>query len=434
MKADIVIGGCLILPMTENRVISPGLIAIKDHLITYVGKESDAPRFEADKVLEGHGKVAMPGFVNCHTHAAMSILRGVAEDQELDKWLKETIWPLEAKLKPTDIYHGALLSCLEMIENGTTCFSDMYFHEDMVAKAVKESGLRAVLAPGILEAGDPRKGVKMLEDAIRIAEKYHGYADGRVTTQIGPHTAYTCSLDLLKKVREAASSLEVGIHIHLAESKDGSRLVRDLYGHGEVELLSDAGFLDGDVLAAHCIHISQEDIAVLASRGVKVAYNPVADMKLASGTPRVKEFLEAGLVVGLGTDGPASNNSLDMFETMKFATLLQKVFYMDPRVLPARKVVEMATIDGAKALGIDKSVGSLEVGKRADFILIDMEKPHLTPTHDPYASLVYSARGGDVDTTIVDGRILMENREVRTLDEGEVMKKGRETASDLISR
>jgi len=434
LEADIVVRGCLILPMIGGRVISSGLLAIKDHMIAYAGQESDAPRFQADKFLDGHAKLALPGFVNCHTHAAMSILRGIAEDQELDRWLKETIWPLEAKLKPEDVYHGTLLSCLEMIKSGTTCFSDMYFHEGMVAKAVEESGLRAVLASGIIEAGNSERGTKMLKESIRIAKKYHGYAGGRITTQIGPHTAYTCGLELLRKARQAASSMGIGVHIHLAESKDSSRLVKEKYGRGEVELLSDEGFLGPDVLAAHCVHLSREDIALLAKHDVKVAYNPVSDMKLASGIPRVKEFLEAGMTVGLGTDGPASNNSLDAFETMKIAALLQKILYMDPTVLPAGKVLEMATIDGARALRIDQTVGSLETGKRADLILIDVKKPHLTPMHDPYASLVYSARGSDVDTTIVDGKILMENRKVTALDEDEVVKKGRETALDLVSR
>jgi len=364
----------------------------------------------------------------------MSIFRGIAEDQKLDKWLRETIWPLEAKLRPLDVYQGALLSCVEMIRNGTTCFCDMYFYEDMVARAVEEAGLRAVLAPGIIEAGDTEIGERMLEESIKIAKEYYGYADGRITTQIGPHTAYTCSLNLLRKVREAASSLKVGVHIHLAESEGASRLIKERYGTGEVELLGSAGFLGPDVLAAHCTHLSERDIELLAEHHVKVAYNPVANMKLALGIARVKEFFDAGMTVGLGTDGPASNNSLDMFETIKFAALSQKMFYVDPRVLPSLKVLEMATTDGARALGIGNSVGSLEVGKRADLILLDVNKPHLTPMHNPYASLVYSARGSDVDTTMVDGRILMENREVKTLDEGEVIERGRRTALEIISR
>ncbi|MFQ6096026.1 MAG: amidohydrolase family protein, partial [Candidatus Bathyarchaeia archaeon] len=356
------------------------------------------------------------------------------EDQKLDSWLKETIWPLEAKLRPLDVYHGALLSCLEMIKSGTTCFSDMYFYEEMVAKAVEESGMRAALASGIIEAGDAEKGEMMLKESIKIAKQLQGRADGRIIAKIGPHTAYTCSLSLLKRVREAASTLRVGIHIHLAESEDSSKIIEDRYGRGEIGLLDGIGFLGPDVLAAHCIHISREDIALLAKRDVKVVYNPVANMKLASGMARVKELLDAGITVGLGTDGPASNNSLDMFETMKVAALLQKTLYKDPTVLPTRMVLELATIKGATALGIDRLVGSLEPGKRADIVLVDMNKPHLTPLHDEYACLVYSARGSDVETVIINGKIVMEDREVKTLDEEEVMRKGKETAQDLLNR
>lgn len=434
MKVDILIRGCMILPMVRGEIISSGLIALKDGLIVYVGKEEEASAFEAEKEIGGHGKIAIPGLINCHTHAAMSLFRGIAEDQDLDKWLKETIWPLEAKLKPQDIYYGTLLSCLEMIKSGTTCFSDMYFHEDLVAKAVTESGLRAVLAPGIIEAGRSLLGRKLLRDAVRFVRKYNCSAGGRIATQLGPHAVHTCGLRLLKDIRKKASSLNAGIHIHLAESKNYSALVKDRYGKSEVELLDEIGFLGPDVLAAHCVHLSNEEIATLAKHNVKVSYNPVANMKLVSGIPRIRDLLDAGVTVGLGTDSPASNNSLDMFETMKFAALLQKTLYGDPRVTPARKILEMATIDGAKTLRLDKLIGSLEVGKRADLILVDTKKPHLTPMHDPYANLVYSARGSDVETVIIDGRIIMENREVKTLDEEGVTRKGRETASDLLNR
>lgn len=434
MKADILIRGCTVLPMVQRRIIDSGLIAIKDNRLAYVGKATEAPHFEAERILEGSGKVGMPGLINCHTHAAMSIFRGIAEDQDLNTWLTETIWPLEAKMTPSDVYYGTLLSCLEMIESGTTCFCDMYLHEDWVAKSAEKSGLRAVLAPGIIEARDLERGRTMLEKSVEIAKKYSGYADGRIRVQIGPHAAYTCSPDLLKEIREVASQLSIGIHIHLCESAEGSRIIRERYGCGEVELLSQIRFLGPDVLAAHCIHLSQEDIALMAKHDVKIAYNPVSNMKMASGIPKVKELLVAGLTVGLGTDGPASNNTLDMFETMKFAALLQKIFYGDPRVLPTWKVLEMATIDGARALGMDDCLGSLEVGKRADLILIDVKKSHVIPMQNPCASLVYSVRGSDVDTTIVDGRILMENRKVQTLDGDEVMEKGRQAASDLSSR
>jgi len=434
LRADVVIRKCTLLTMSDRGVIRQGLIAIKDGSIIYVGREVKAPSFEADKIIDGSGKIAMPGLINCHTHAAMSLFRSIAEDKELSVWLREVIWPLESKLKPEDVYYGTLLSCVEMIKSGTTCFSDMYFHEDMVAKAVIESGLRCVLSPGIIEAGQKILGRILLREAVKIAKKYRGDSYGRISVMLGPHALYSCSPQLLRRVSEEAKALNIGVHIHLAESEDDSANIKNLYGKSEVELLNDIGLLRPNLLAAHCIHLSDQDVMLMAKRDVKVVYNPVSNMKLASGIPKVKDLLDAGLTVSLGTDGPASNNSLDMFDTMKFATLLQKAKYRDPRVLPAKKVIEMATIDGARALGLSDFIGSLEVNKRADIILIDAEKPHLTPMHDIYATLVYSARGSDVDTVIVDGKVLMENRNVNTLNEHEIIKKAEERIQGLLNR
>jgi len=434
LRADVVIRRCTLLTMSDRGVIRQGLMAIKDGSIIYVGREVKAPSFEADKIIDGSGKIAMPGLINCHTHAAMSLFRSIAEDKELSVWLREVIWPLESKLKPEDVYYGTLLSCVEMIKSGTTCFSDMYFHEDMVAKAVIESGLRCVLSPGIIEAGQKILGRILLREAVKIAKKYRGGSYGRISVMLGPHALYSCSPQLLRRVSEEAKALNIGVHIHLAESEDDSANIKNLYGKSEVELLNDIGLLRPNLLAAHCIHLSDQDVTLMAKRDVKVVYNPVSNMKLASGIPKVKDLLDAGLTVSLGTDGPASNNSLDMFDTMKFATLLQKAKYRDPRVLPAKKVIEMATIDGARALGLSDFIGSLEVSKRADIILIDAEKPHLTPMHDIYATLVYSARGSDVDTVIVDGKVLMENRNVKTLDEHEIIKKVEERVQGLLNR
>ena len=434
LEADILVRGCTILPMVGPEVIDGGLLAIGDDRLSYVGKASRAPRIRAEKLINGRGKVALPGLINCHTHVSMTLFRGVGEDQALDQWLGETIWPLEAKLKPRDIYYGALLGCLEMIKGGTTCFADMYFREDMVVKAVEEAGLRAVLAPGIIEAGNEERGEDLLREGIKIVQKYHGSTRGRISVNLGPHAAYTCSPHLLKRVREEASRLGVGIHIHLAESEGMGKQIKERYGLTEGELLESIGFLGPDILAAHCIHLSTKEMELLARHGVKVAYNPVANMKLALGTARIGELMDLGVNVGLGTDGPANNNNLDMLQNLKIAALLQKVYYMDPTVLPVRRALEMATIHGAKALGLEGVTGSLEAGKKADIILIDFRKPHLTPVHDPYANIVYSAHGEDVDTVIVDGKILMENREVKTLKEEEVMQKAHRTALDLLTR
>jgi len=433
-EADILICNCTILPMSGKGITEKGFIAIKDGRIRQIGKAAKVLPIRAKRTLDGRGKVALPGLINCHTHVAMTLFRGIAEDKPFDDWWRETIWPLEQKLKRSHIYDGALLGCLEMIQSGTTFFADMYFHEDAVAEAVKKSGLRAVLAPGIIEAGSSQRGRKMLQEAVKIAREYHGCADGKINIQLGPHTAYTCSPELLKKARKMASKLNIGLHIHLAESKSMAEAMRKDFGLSEVELLEKVDFLKSDVLAAHCIHLSKKDMQIMKRHDVKVAYNPVANMKLASGVPKIHDLLKFGVTVGIGTDGAACNNSFDMFESMKIAALLQKTHYVDSTVLPAEKVLRMATIEGAKALGLEDIVGSLEVGKKADLILIDFEKPHLTPTHDFYANLVYSAHGSDVVTVIVDGEILMENRKVKTLNESTVIKRTRKTALDLVER
>ena len=434
-EADILIHNCTILPMNgKDAIIENGLIATKKDKILYVGRETKAPKTKAAITIDGRGKVATPGLINCHTHLPMTLFRGIAEDQPLTTWLTQTIWPLEAKLTPNDIYQGALLGCLENIKNGTTTFADMYFHEEKIAKAVEKAGLRAVLAPGIIEAENREKGERMLKESVEFAQKYNGYADGRVTAQLGPHAVYTCSPQLLTQTREEASKLGIGMHIHVAESKQMAKLVKKKHGLTEIELLENINFLKPNVLAAHCIHLTRKEMQIIAKHNVKVSYNPTANMKIASGTPKIKTLTDLGITVGIGTDGPASNNNLDMFKEMKTAALLQKIRYMDPTVLQAQQVLEMATIDGAKALGLEKTVGSLEVGKKADIILIDFRKPHLTPIHDPYANIVYSARGSDADTVIVNGKLLMEGRKVKTLDEQEVMQKAQRTASNLLTR
>lgn len=433
MEADILIKNCTILPMDGRGIIEDGLIATKNNIITYAGPKTRAPKIEAEKTIDATGMVATPGLINCHTHLAMTLFRGIAEDQPLETWLTKTIWPLEAKLTPQDIYYGSLLGCLEMIKSGTTCFADMYFHEETVAESVQEAGLRAVLAPGLLETLGKDLAEKTLKQTIQLAKRYHK-PKSTIKIQLGPHAVYTCSLDFLKKVRETATRHRIGIHTHLAESEDIANQIRKEHGLTEVQLLESIGFLGPDVLAAHCIHLNQEDMQTLAKHDVKVAHNPVANMKLAQGTAKVPNLQKVGITVGLGTDGPASNNTLDMLQSMKIAALLQKAHYRDPTVLPAKTILEMATRKAAKALGLEKIIGSLEPGKRADIILIDFKKPHLTPQHNPYANIIYSANGSDVQTLIVDGRILMENREVKTLNEEEIMEKAQENAQNLLKR
>ena len=433
-ETDLVIKNCRILPMVNSRIIDKGLISIKGENISYVGSISDAPVLKAETVIEGDGKLAMPGLVNCHTHLAMTLFRGLAEDAEVDEWLRNIIWPLEAKLKPRDVYAGSLLGCLEMIRNGITCFADMYFFESKTAEAVEEVGLRAVLASGIIQETDSPKKMATYSEAVAFARRFQGQADGRITTSLGPHSVSTCSEELLKKIREKASEHAFRIQIHLSESRGSAGRTERTQRLSQTELLEELNFLGGDVLAAHCVHLSPGDMKILAKRTVKVAHNPIANVKLASGVAKVRELLDLGISVGLGTDGAASNNSLDMFETMKMASLLQKLKYRDPTALPSQTALKLATVHGAEALGLEKMVGSLEVGKKADIILVNMKRANLIPLHDLSANLVYSAHGSDVDTAIVNGRIIMANRKVQTVNEDEVLKKASKAARELVDR
>ncbi len=433
-KADLLIKNCTIISLCDKKPVENGVIAIKGDLIAFAGKRRRELEKHAERVIDADGKVAIPGLINCHTHAPMTLFRGVAEDKSLDEWLRQVIWPLEAKLRAEDVYYGAMLGCLEMIKAGTTCFVDMYFYEDMVAKAAQKVGIRAFLAPGIIEAGNPKLGEKMLKEAIEVIKQFNGIANGRIRFLLGPHAVYTCSPKLLMKIRDFSAKLKVGLHIHLAESKELAEEVMSKYGVSETELLEKIGFLGPDVLAAHCIHLTDRDIKLLAKNEVSVVHNPVANMKLGQGAARIKKFIDAGINVCLGTDGPASNNSLDMFESMKIACLLQKLVYEDPSVLSAWQVLRMATLNAAKALGAEKELGTIETGKKADIVLVNFENPNLIPVHDYYANLVYSAKGRDVDTVIIDGKVVMENRKMKTVDEKEVIKKAAETAYDIIKR
>jgi 5-methylthioadenosine/S-adenosylhomocysteine deaminase len=384
--------------------------------------------------VDAEGKVALPGLVNSHTHVPMTLFRGLAEDQPLNSWLRNSIWPLEAKLKPQDIFHGALLGCLEMMQGGITCFADMYFYEDKVAESAIKSGLRAVLAEGIIETGDKTKDQDAVNRARRLFSRYKGSARGNISVMFGPHSAYSCSQKLLAQIAQEAFRLNASVHTHMAESHELFKNQKGRYGLGEVEFLEKLGFFKPNVLAAHCIDLSEKDMRILAKNRVNVVHAPVSNMKLGLGVAKVKSLADLDVNVCLGTDGAASSNSLDMFETMKVAALLQKLSYHDPAVLSAYEVLKMATINGAKALNLEKDIGSIEEGKKADIVLLDISKPHSKPLHNIYASIVYSSRASDVDTVIVDGKILMENGRVETLDEQTVMQNAEKTAYDLQSR
>ncbi len=428
--ADIIIKNAYVLTMDPDLGdLKNGVVVIEDGRIMEIGEKTNE---SAETVIDAKQSVVMPGLVNTHTHAAMTLFRGYADDMQLAEWLEGRVWPAEAKLTAEDVYKGSLLACLEMIKSGTTSFADMYFLMDETAKAVELSGLRASLSHGLVELWNKEKGEADLKEGRRFVRAWRGAAEGRIKTMYGPHAPNTCSEEYLAKVREEANRDGVGIHIHLLETEAELNEMKEKYGKCSVHLLEDIGFLGPDVLAAHCVWVSDGDIEILRKRGVNVSHNVVSNMKLASGIAPVHKMLRKGVNVSLGTDGCASNNSLDLFEEMKTAALLQKVSNSNPTVLPAQQVLEMGTVNGAKAL--DPETGMLKVGKKADLIILDMKKPHLTPCFDIRSHLVYSAKGSDVRTTIVDGKVLMNDYRVMVLDEQKVMEKAQKAAQELVSR
>lgn len=403
-------------------------VLIKDNKIAEISEDIDDC---VDKVIDAKDKILMPGFVNTHTHLSMTLLRGLADDMELDTWLNDNIWPMEAHLNKEYCYAGALLGALEMIKSGTTTFSDMYFYMDGVAQAVEESGIRGVLSYGMIDFGIEEKRENEFKENISLIKNFNNTADGRITTMFGPHSCYTASVDLLERVRKEANKYDVGIHIHMNETLKEINDVGEAHDNKRpFELLDSIGFLGDDVVAAHCVWLDENEMKLIKDNGVSVSHNPCSNMKLASGSAPVGELLDKGINVALGTDGASSNNNLDMFDEMKFASLLSKVSTLNPSVLNANEVINMATINGAKALNLD--VGSIEVGKKADLILVDTNTPNMTPSSAIIASnLVYSANGSNVDTTICNGQVLMENKKVLTLNEEDILSKAKSAISEM---
>ena len=400
----------------ENFEVVEADVLIEDNRIAKVAKSINE---SADTVIDATGRVVSPGFVNLHTHSPMGLLRGLADDLPLMDWLQNHIWPREAKLTPEYIKAGAYLGALEMIRSGTTTFLDMYFHMDKVAEAVLKAGLRGYLSYGMIDLGDPDKTDKEVKDALREMEAIEKLNSNRVHFVFGPHAPYTCSIALLKEVRRLASEHDKLITIHVSETMAEIGQITERYGKSPVVLLDDIGFLGNDVIIAHGVWLDSRDIQILARHGVTVAHNPASNMKLASGVMPIGKLLNAGVNVGLGTDGSASNNNLDMLEEMKLAALLHKVHNLDPVIADAKTVFRMATRNGAKALRL--SAGLIKEGYLADIAIINFNRPHLRPINDVISHLVYSANGNDVETTIVDGKILMLDGEVLTLDEEKVM-------------
>ena len=389
---------------------------------------------DADEVIDASGKILIPGLVNTHTHLSMTLMRGLADDIPLDTWLNNYIWPVEAELNPEYCYAGALVACAEMIKSGTTCFNDMYFFMDHVARAADDAGLRGIISHGMIDFGDGEKRKKEFKESVRIIKKCHNIGDGRIQVAFGPHSPYTCSEELLSEVKREAAKYGIRIHIHVSETKKEVSDILEAHGKRPFEYLDEIGFLGSEVTAAHAVWLSKNEIDIIKQNNVKLSHNPSSNMKLASGVSPISELLHKEVCVSIGTDGPASNNNMDMFEEMKMTALLQKVTTLDPTVLKAEEVFKMATINGAKSLGLEDQIGSIEVGKKADIVLIDAKSPQLTPFRNPISHIVYSANGGNVDTVICNGEILMKNRELTKLDESMILEAAQNASEELLSK
>ena len=419
----------------QRRVIPNVSVRIENGLIVEIGPLRKTGR---DRVIDCKRMAVIPGLINTHTHLAMTLFRGYADDLELKQWLEKKIWPLEKRLTPEICYNGALLACLEMISTGTTCLVDMYFHMDKVADAVKESGLRALLSYGIIDPEGGEKGARERKNTMDLLRHIRSIHSPRIGFAVGPHSPYTCSEETLLWSRELAEKENALINIHIAETR---REQADFERERKMRVglfLDKIGFLCDRVLAAHSVWLTKSEVSLFGRKGVRVAHCPVSNMKLASGgAAPLPEMWAAGVPVGLGTDGPASNNSLDMFDTMKTCALLHKSQRWDPTIADAQKVLDMATIDGAKCLGLEREIGSIEKGKRADLVLVRLQEPNMMPIHGPktlVSDLVYSARGSNVDTTIVDGQVLFTGGRPLTLDPHSIQKGVSTSISQLIPK
>ena len=425
----ILIKNAIILDPEKDINVKKDLL-IKDDLIYKIDEE--IAQDNVDKIIDAKDKILLPGFVNTHTHLSMALFRGLADDLSLDEWLNDNIWPMEANLNEYYCYIGALLGAVELIKSGTTTFSDMYFYMEDVAKVVEESGIRAVLSYGMIDFGDEEKRKAEIEKNMNLFKNCHNTADGRIKVFFGPHSPYTASEELLKEVRKLADENNIKIHIHVSETQKEIDDVSAEKGLRPFEYLDSIGFLGPDVICAHSVWLSDEEIEIIKKHDVKISHNPCSNMKLASGIAPVKKLLDNDICVAIGTDGASSNNNLDIIEELKTASLLQKVSTLDPEALNSDEALAMGTIEGAKALGLDDEIGTIEVGKKADLILIDTNNANMIPDSSKLSSnIIYAANGFNVDTTICNGQILMENRQLTTLDEQDIYKKAKEAIDEL---
>ena len=403
----------VVLPEGSEDVIQETSLYIEGDKIAGIG---DMPAgFTADKVIDGTDKLVIPGLINCHTHSYMSFMRNVADDLSFMDWLFGTIDPIEQQMTDEDTYWGANLAIIEMMKSGTTCFNDMQMNIHQTTRAVKESGMRAVICRGLVGSGNDEAGQSRLRQAY---EELDAAKDcDRLTFKLGPHAPYTCDDEFLKIVAAEAKKEKMGIHVHLSESESEISQIQEKYGCTPIALAEKCGIFDVPAIAAHCVQVTDEDIAILKRKNVSVVTNPASNMKLGNGFAPIAKMLDAGINVCLGTDGAASNNCLNLFHELSLLTLIHKGTGKTPQCVSAKEGFRIATINGAKALGLEKEIGSIEVGKKADLAILDLNTPSLTPRNNLIAGLSYSANGSEVDTVIINGQITMENRKILTVDE-----------------
>lgn len=423
MDCGLIVKAKYILTMENDLpILEDGFLAIVNDKIAAIDSQKNIEKYQAKKFLDAGNSILMPGLVNTHAHAAMAYFRGIADDLPLADWLTKHIWPAEAKYVNQEFVHKASeLACLEMLKAGITCFNDMYFFEEETAKVASRAGMRACVGEGILDFPTPSS--KNADEALKKTEEMaQEYKDNElISVALAPHSVYACSGKNLLKAKALADKYALNLHIHISETERENADCLKQNNASPIKYLDKLGILSERTLAAHCVWLSADDIKILAKRGVKISHCAISNMKLGSGIMDYKKMQAAGLVISLGTDGVASNNTADLFLEMRVCALLHKVNSLNPENAPAMEIIRSATINGAKALGLDKKIGSLAVGKKADIITINLDKPHLAPVYNPYSHLAYAINSADVENVIINGKIIMQNRKVLNSDEKKIL-------------
>jgi len=435
MERLLITGGTVITVTGRDDVYEDGVVLVEDGRIRYAGPRDEAPAVDASvKTIDAAGKIVMPGIVNTHCHAAMTLLRGYADDMQLMPWLEQKVWPVENLMTGEDIYWGTALAAYEMLSGGITTFLDMYFFADETARAIQDTGIRGVIARGIIGVGGPTVASDRMSETREAFRKWNGKDDGRISFMVGPHAIYTCPDDTLLACAELADELGVGMHIHLSETAGEVDASWERHNASPIGHVHKLGLLkDRHVVAAHCVHVSDDDIEILAKTGTGVCHCPVSNLKLASGRTPITAMRRAGVHVGFGTDGAASENMLHILGSeMRIAAIQAKELEGDPSIFSAYDAIEMATIEGARVLDMEGEIGSLQPGKRADIAILDTLKPHLVPNHDPVGLVAYSMLPGDVAMTLVGGKVVYEKGRLVLADGNEIMRKASEAAHRLV--